>query len=215
MKKILLALVSVLFFIGCKQEPSKPTRAELVRKSFEPELVKGLDDPSSYEFDTIYCVYNYTYKSQLEYIIDDFKKDIKSYQYSLKQKDFSGYMTAKDYQNSILEKQHALHEIDSCIKSLPQKVLTDTIGYCYVYKLRASNSFGAKVKGTLYLYADSTNKVKNLFQVNDDETPVVRPGMVFPILEDKRFDFLNKYIYETGDNHNEFLRLLNIDDFER
>lgn len=199
----LFLIVSTL--IGCKTTPPPPTKEDIAKGKIEAILSEGLNDPNSYEFDTIYCVHAYTVKNQFD-IISELLSE-RTEQYTEWVNTAKNQKERNDYNKWLSKNISIKNRLDSLVATIPSYKLQDTIGRCFSFHFRANNSFGGKVKGEYYFYANKNNDITNWFQVErKSKAPF---AMVLPILDipdyslrnflaegDIMYGYENHYIYE-------------------
>lgn len=167
---------------GCKDSIKVPSREDIVRKKIEDVLMKSLDDPSSYEFDTIYCAHIYTLSEQLSMISENIESEIAENKKVIESRYFyDEILTEKYYRSQLIKCEKVNKKFDSLKNTIPLSKLNDTLAYCYSFKFRANNTFGGKVKSSLYLLTDTNNEIIGYFQPDRDKMQT--PGyMVYPLV---------------------------------
>lgn len=198
MKKLLIITFGLLIsFTECTNKVISPSKVELAKQSIEKELIEGLDDPSSYEFDTIYVAYIYTAANQLALIKSKFIKNEE--RLKLRINNSNSIKEKHDYEKEIIKNQSKVKMLDSLFTNFSNEVLNDTLCTCYYFSFRANNPFGGKVKSKVYFLMSKDNKILNYFQVL--KNPKVSYRMTYPILYFEDFginDFFNSNRYIFG-----------------
>ncbi|GAB2549852.1 hypothetical protein [Spirosoma aerophilum] len=193
---ILKGLILLAMLVAQTACQKKRNQIDIVRQNAETYIKPKLNDASSYEFVEITLLDSTSYRDNIKYRIDSFGEEIQSDKAELKRQE--GYRRSfptlydknevRELQGKITQNNKIIKEIKAIENQMGTHV-NDIAAYKYLFKLRGTNAFAAKMLNEYILQTGPAPDYKVLNMTTDPDKVYLNPNE-FPGYE----PMIKKYI---------------------
>ena len=137
-KPIALLIVVAIAFYSCQSEKAILNKHAIVKVNLEKYLKPKLHDPKSYEFGELFPTDSITYKANIKYHKDYYKKNLNADLAIMEKQTAMREETKKEINSEIEKYRKIIAEIERIEKGLGDTV-NDIASYTFVYSFNSLN----------------------------------------------------------------------------